>query len=262
VRALILDCDGVLAETERDVHLPAFNQAFRELGVPVHWSDEEYGAKLRVSGGKERMATALGPELVMTLGGPIGENGLEDLLRRLHARKTAITAEILASRPLPARPGVRRLITAAHQAGWKLAVASTSAEATVRLVVRGALGAPLAETLVILAGDVVSSKKPDPEIYELAIATLGTSRNDAIAIEDSRNGLLAANAAGLACVITESHYTRGEDFTEAALVMTSLGDPETPMTILANRSKATPAGHLTLADFGTILDSARSPHLR
>ncbi len=81
------------------------------------------------------------------------------------------------------------------------------------------LGAPLAAALVILAGDVVSSKKPDPEIYELAIATLGTTRNDAIAIEDSRNGLLAADAAGLACVITESDYTRGEDFSEAALVL-------------------------------------------
>ena len=102
---------------------------------------------------------------------------------------------------------------------WKLAVASTSVEATVQLVVRGALGAPLAATFVILAGDVVSSKKPDPEIYELAITILGTRRNDAIAIEDSRNGLLAADAAGLACVITESDYTRGEDFSQAALVM-------------------------------------------
>ncbi len=258
MRALIFDCDGVLAETERDVHLPAFNQAFSEFGVPVHWSNDEYAAKLRVAGGRERMATSVSPELAGTLGGPAGEEGREELLQRLHARKTEITAEILALRPPRARPGVPRLIAEAHRAGWKLAVASTSAEATVQLVVRGALGAPLAAALVILAGDVVSSKKPDPEIYELAIATLGTSRDDAIAIEDSRNGLLAAKAAGLACVITESDYTRDEDFSEAALVMTSLGDPETPMTLLANRSNAVPTGHLRLADLETILDSARS----
>jgi HAD superfamily hydrolase (TIGR01509 family) len=258
VSALIFDCDGVLAETERHVHLPAFNQTFREFGLPVHWSDEQYAEKLHVAGGRERMATSVGPELVSTLGGPTDE-GLEELLRRLHARKTELAAEILASRPPPARPGICRIITAAHRAGWKLAVASTSAEATVRLVVSGALGAPLAEALVIFAGDVVPSKKPDPAIYELAIATLGTNRSDTIAIEDSRNGLLATDAAGLACVVTESDFTRGEDFSEAALVMTSLGDPESPMTVLANRSNAEPTGHLTLSDLEAILNGAKSP---
>ncbi len=259
MRALILDCDGVLAETERDLHLPAFNQAFSEFGLPIHWSAEQYAAKLRVAGGLERMATSLGPGLVGTLDETTDEDGREQLLRRLHARKTEITAEILASRPPRARPGIERIITAAHRAGWKLAVASTSAEATVRLVVRGIVGAPLAEALAIFAGDVVSAKKPDPEIYELALASLGMDKDDTIAIEDSRNGLLAADAAGLACVITQSDYTRGEDFGEAALVLTSLGDPGSPMTVLANRSTAAPAGHLTLADLETILDRARTP---
>ena len=78
--ALILDCDGVIAETERNVHLPAFNQAFRELGVPVHWSDDEYAEKLHVAGGRERMATSLGLALVSTIGGPTDEDGLEELL--------------------------------------------------------------------------------------------------------------------------------------------------------------------------------------
>ena len=57
--ALIFDCDGVLADTERDGHLPAFNQMFEEFGVPVHWSEEEYGEKLKIAGGKERMASLL-----------------------------------------------------------------------------------------------------------------------------------------------------------------------------------------------------------
>ena len=42
-RALIFDCDGVLADTERFGHLPAFNQMFAEFGLPVQWSEEEYG---------------------------------------------------------------------------------------------------------------------------------------------------------------------------------------------------------------------------
>ena len=47
--ALIFDCDGVLADTERDGHRPAFNQTFAEVGLPVEWSDEEYGEKLKIA---------------------------------------------------------------------------------------------------------------------------------------------------------------------------------------------------------------------
>ncbi len=68
--ALIFDCDGVLADTERDGHLPAFNQMFQEFGVPVHWSEEEYGEKLEIAGGKERMASLLTEEFVARTGCP------------------------------------------------------------------------------------------------------------------------------------------------------------------------------------------------
>jgi HAD superfamily hydrolase (TIGR01509 family) len=257
-RALVFDCDGVLAETERDVHLPAFNQAFEDFGLPVRWTDRQYAKKLLVAGGKERMATSIGPELVGALGRSAGGESIDQLLRRLHVRKAEIAAEILAAHPPHPRPGVRRLMTAAHAAGWKLAVASTSAEATVRLVARGALGAPLSNMLCVFAGDVVPAKKPHRAIYELAVATLEVDKKDTIVIEDSRNGLRAAHAAGLSCVITESDYTRGEDFSEAALVLSSLGDPDVPMVVLANRSSATPQGHLTLTDLEEILSGRDS----
>ena len=55
--AVIFDCDGVLADTERYGHLPAFNETFRKFGLPVRWSVAEYGEKLRIGGGKERMAS-------------------------------------------------------------------------------------------------------------------------------------------------------------------------------------------------------------
>ena len=55
--ALIFDCDGVLADTERDGHRPAFNQAFAEAGLDVVWDDEEYGRRLQIGGGKERIAS-------------------------------------------------------------------------------------------------------------------------------------------------------------------------------------------------------------
>jgi len=67
VSAIIFDCDGVLADTERYGHLPAFNQTFAEVGVPLQWSEEEYGRKLEIAGGKERMASELTPEFVRAI---------------------------------------------------------------------------------------------------------------------------------------------------------------------------------------------------
>ena len=56
-KALIFDCDGVLGDTEQFGHLPAFNQMWKECGVPWSWSVDEYGRKLKIGGGKERMAS-------------------------------------------------------------------------------------------------------------------------------------------------------------------------------------------------------------
>ena len=73
--ALIFDCDGVLADTERDGHLPAFNRTFAEFGLPVRWSEDEYADKLRIGGGKERMASLLTPGFVREAGLPEDEEG-------------------------------------------------------------------------------------------------------------------------------------------------------------------------------------------
>ena len=70
MKALIFDCDGVLADTERYGHLPAFNQTFQKFDLPVQWSEEEYGVKLKIAGGKERMASLLTPEFVQETGLP------------------------------------------------------------------------------------------------------------------------------------------------------------------------------------------------
>src|SRR5664279_2705306 len=64
VSALIFDCDGVLADTERDGHLAAFNQTFSEFGLPLRWTEAEYAAKLTIGGGKERLASVLTPSFV------------------------------------------------------------------------------------------------------------------------------------------------------------------------------------------------------
>jgi len=233
--ALVFDCDGVLADTERDGHLPAFNATFAEFGLPVRWSVAEYGRLLAIGGGKERLSTLLTPENVAAWGLPTDPAEQQELVARWHKAKTARYTAFIGSGALPGRPGIARISREAYAAGWRLAVASTSAEPSVRAVLEHAVGAEMAEHFAVFAGDVVPRKKPAPDIYLLALRELGADPADVVVVEDSGNGLAAARAAGLTTLVTVSSYTVDEDFTGAGLVVTSLGElPDEPAAVLAD----------------------------
>jgi len=253
VNALIFDCDGVLADTERFGHLPAFNQTFKEFGLPVQWSEEEYAEKLKIGGGKERMASLLTPEFVQQAHLPTDAEGQKRVLADWHKRKTALYKEIVASGRLPGRPGIARITSEALANNWKLAVASTSAEESVRAILEYAVGPEQATHFEVLAGDIVLRKKPAPDIYQLALERLQTKPEETLVIEDSRNGLLAAIGAELRCLVTVSSYTEQEDMHEAVLVVSDLGEPGKPMRVLANRGQADPDSYITLNDLKACL---------
>jgi HAD superfamily hydrolase (TIGR01509 family) len=257
---LIFDCDGVLADTERYGHLPAFNATFEEFGLPSRWDEEEYAERLRTGGGKERMATLFrDPGFVEAAGIPDNEKERSDLLLKWHRTKTARFKRIVADGELPPRPGIARLIPAALNAGWTVTVASTSAEESVRAVLQNAVGRVVADRVPLFAGDVVTAKKPDPAIYRLALDALGADPADTLVIEDSRNGLLSAVGAGLPCLITVNGYTRGENFDQAVLVVSELGDPDRPpIEVLANRCAARPGDYVTLGDLQECIRSGDS----
>jgi beta-phosphoglucomutase-like phosphatase (HAD superfamily) len=68
----------------------------------------------------------------------------------------------------------------------------------------------------------VQSKKPDPAIYDWVLERLGLGGHSCLAIEDSHNGLVAAQAAGIRVLITRSFYCIAEDFAGAAAVIDNL----------------------------------------
>ncbi len=257
--ALIFDCDGVLADTERAGHLPAFNQTFREFGLPVQWSEAEYAQKVRIGGGKERMASLLTPDFVAANGLPTDPEGQREVLARWHRRKTAIYTALVDEGRLPARPGVARLAAEAASAGWQLAVASTSAEPSVRAVLEHTVGPELAARFGLYAGDVVAHKKPAPDIYLFALEQLGADPQTAVVVEDSGGGLRAAVAAGLRTVVTVSTYTVGEDFTGASLVLDSLGDEGSPATVLADPLDIHPGRLVRLDDLERVITRPHPP---
>ena len=255
MKALIFDCDGVLADTELHGHLVAFNRMWQKAGVPWRWSEEQYAEKLKIGGGKERMQALFNePVFQAVYPVPVNEPDQKELLAEWHRQKTAIYQDIIASGGVPGRTGVKRLAEEALAAGWLLAVASTSATPSVEAVLRFTVGDDTAAHFKVFAGDIVPKKKPAPDIYLFALHELGAPVDRCIAIEDSRNGLLAATTAGVRTIVTPSHFTTAENFDEATLVLDSLGDPEgKPCRVLANRTQQRIGPYLTVTDLEAIL---------
>ncbi len=222
LRAVIFDVDGTLAETE-EAHRTAFNSAFAEAGQPWFWSQDDYRTLLTTTGGKERIARYLEE---------CGVAADPALIAALHARKNALYAELVAGGAVTARPGVVRLIDEARRHGVALAIATTTSARNLAVLLDHVLGGDAAHWFAAtITGEMVAAKKPDPEVYQLALIDLELPASACVAIEDSRNGLDAARGAGLGTLVTPSRYTAHEDFTGAALVRRDLDDRVTLATL-------------------------------
>lgn len=207
-RALIFDVDGTLAETEA-LHLATFNAAFAWAGLDWRWSRADYRRLLLTTGGKERIARHM--EAAGIPADPA-------LVARLHADKTRRYGD--AARSLTLRPGIGRIIEEARAAGCLLAVATTTTAANVETLCQACFGRPMAQVFhAVAAGDMVAAKKPAPDVYRLALALLGVRADEALAFEDSVNGLVSARAAGIPVVLSQGPFTLGEPTDGAALVL-------------------------------------------
>jgi HAD superfamily hydrolase (TIGR01509 family) len=224
LQAILFDCDGVLAETERDGHRVAYNKAFENKGLDIHWSAQEYADLVRVSGGKERMRYFFEKNRARY---PLPVFG-DSLILELYLSKTEIFKEMLRSGKLPCRKGVERIIEEAREEGVQLFVCSTSHRESVETLIISNMGEKYAGYFTdLLCGDIVPNKKPAPDVYLLAKEKHKLDAKNCVVIEDSRNGLLAAKGAGMRCLVTLSHYTQDEDFDEADAILSTLGDAQT-----------------------------------
>lgn len=209
IKALIFDVDGTLAETE-EAHRQAFNETFKDFHLDWHWSRDLYQELLKVTGGKERM------KAYQASLDELGEALSDDEIKAIHSAKTRRYGEILAEGLLPLRDGVRELIEKARKDGLALAVATTTNRPNVDALCQCCWGQD-AEAIfdVIAAGDEVDAKKPAPDVYLLALERLGLDGSEAIAFEDSFNGLQSAIAASLQVFVVPSCYTLTDDFVDA-----------------------------------------------
>lgn len=186
--ALIFDVDGVLADTEV-YNARASVRMFRELyGVQVQPED----FRPFIGTGDERYVE-----------GVAEKHGVRIDTPRAVQRRAELILELIATAPLPAPPGVLELVGAARAAGVPLAIATSGDRAKQSRIIEGT-GLRLAWFDVVVTGDDVRRKKPDPEIYLLTIARLGLPAGRCIVFEDAPAGVQSAKAAGARCVAVTS----------------------------------------------------------
>lgn len=218
LEALLWDVDGTLAETERDGHRRAFNRTFAEAGVPIHWDADSYADWLGIAGGRERIRAAL-----------LQQEGREPDPQRveaLQARKQEHYTALLAAGGLALRPGVEDLLAAAQATGLPQAIVTTSGRSAVQALLQRLMPAGSSAFRFWVCGEDVQRKKPHPEAYLQAAERLGLPDQTLLVLEDSPAGLAAACGAGLACVVTRSHYGAREPlerFDAARAVLSGLG---------------------------------------
>jgi HAD superfamily hydrolase (TIGR01509 family) len=215
-RALILDVDGTLAETE-EAHRQAFNTAFAGAGLDWRWERAVYKDLLRVAGGKERIRAF-----------DNSRDGQPPLLSdseiaELHQIKTRLYAELITNGGCPLRPGVRALLDAARRRGQQLAIATTTSYQNIDVLLSASLGQDWEQWFAaIAAGDEVRRKKPAPDVYLKVLSKLNLPASQCLAIEDSGIGLAAASGAGIPVLISRSAYFSDDDFSGAVCTVDDL----------------------------------------
>ena len=208
LKAIVFDFDGTILDTEAHDY-GAWVEIYQEHGVELPFAEW--------SGIVGTVNTSFDPHrLLEELTGRQFERAA--LRARRHQRLRALVeAEVL-------RPGVLSLIESAHAAGIALAVASSGTRDWVEghLSDRGLR--PYFRA--ICTSNDVERVKPDPALYRLALERLGVAPEHAVAIEDSRHGMIAAKRAGMRCVVVPNEITQGMDFTEADLLLASLAETD------------------------------------
>lgn len=207
IQALVFDFDGLILETEEPIFL-SWQELYRQ-----------YDCELLLSDWVKIIGTAN-----MQLFDPL--RTLENQIGHRLDRKNVLPLRQLREQELIAQrnvqPGILAALQRARQLGLKMAVASSSPRAWVvghlsRLGLLSYFG-------VIKTGDDVRRTKPDPELYQVAVQLLAVQPNQALAFEDSPNGILAARRAGLHCVAIPGPLTAHLDLSRADLLLKSLAD--------------------------------------
>jgi HAD superfamily hydrolase (TIGR01509 family) len=189
----------------------AFNEAFEAHGLDWQWSQPDYIAMLDSNGGAQRIA-----DYAESRGDDVDADAV-------HATKSQIFQELLATAGLKARPGVAETVQEAKRRDVKLGFVTTTSPENISALLETLSPDITADTFdLIVDRDSVSNPKPDADVYLYALEQLGEDASSAVAIEDNVGGVAAASAAGVKCIAFPNENTTDGDFAAAAETVDTL----------------------------------------
>jgi HAD superfamily hydrolase (TIGR01509 family) len=203
--AVIFDMDGVLVDSE-PIHVEAARVVLAPYGI--EFGDVDNG----------RFLGCTDPEMFGILA---AEHGLALDPLELTRRRGDLVIRMLRERCVP-MDGAREVLARLVEAGLRLALASSSAPDVIAATLEALGVAPRFE--VVVSGLDVARSKPAPDIFVEAARRLGVAPARCLVVEDSRNGLLAAKAAGMACASIPCPASSHQDFSEADFRPARLAD--------------------------------------
>ena len=208
--AILFGSISTLVDTS-ELQRRAFNESFEAHGLDWQWSQPDYMAMLDSNGGAQRIA-----DYAEARGDDVDADAV-------HATKSEIFQELLATAGLKARPGVVATVDEAKRRDIKLGFVTTTSPENISALLEALSPDIDAETFdLIVDRDSVDSPKPDAAAYLFALEQLGENADSAVAIEDNVGGVAAASAAGVKCIAFPNENTADGDFAAAAETVDSL----------------------------------------
>lgn len=209
MKAILFGSVGSIAETS-EIQRASFNEAFVQHGLSWNWPQAEYAAMLERSGGIRRLDEFAKAQ------------GVEVDTAAIHKTKFEIFKVKLAETQISPRSGVADTIAWAKKSGIKLALVTTTYRNTLDVVVQATEGVTLDDFDVITDIDSVENRKPAADCYQSAIALLGLTTDDCVAIEDNVDGYIASQLAGLNCYCCPGENTQLHRYPDSTLKVRSI----------------------------------------
>ena len=215
LKGVYWDLDGTIANTELEGHLPAFNNAFKDLGIDWYWDTNTYINLLRINGGKNRIAY---------YSRSIGDILSDELIIKIHEIKQFHYLKIIKKNCINFKTGVLRLIKELHGKKVRQFIVTSSSKKQVDLLVKY-LFKEFNPFEFIISSEDVEFKKPNPLPYLKAVKLSGIKKNNSIVFEDSNPGLISSIAAKLPTIFVPSNIPIALDENiKLDCILDSLGD--------------------------------------
>jgi HAD superfamily hydrolase (TIGR01509 family) len=250
LKGVYWDLDGTIANTELEAHLPAFNKAFRDLGINWHWDSNKYIELLRINGGKNRIAHYSKSN---------NDDFPEDLIIRIHEIKQYHYLEKIKENCVKLKTGVFRLVKELHRKKVRQFIVTSSSRKQVDLLLENLFNGFNPFEFIISSEDV-ELKKPNPLPYLKAIKLSGIKENNSIVFEDSNPGLKSSLAANLPTIFVPSNIPIVlEDDIKLDCILDSLGDEINVANVIKGpKLKKTYVDHSFLSDYLMSVSDAKN----